>query len=173
MYLLRDPEGFVSLGHPFEIVLVHECSIFLFAKQQSSYEIIILNSLQELKIFLYSKCSSSLILFNVLFLLKLLKVVNYVTQWNLFSFFLFCFSDAVPLLNKTNSEHMFETMTMELEQLMAKVSKNFLFLDQELFCFCFFGWGSYKSLITKLTISQSLCIYFLIVNFFCLNFCLI
>ncbi|XP_029651053.1 Golgi SNAP receptor complex member 1 isoform X2 [Octopus sinensis] len=32
-------------------------------------------------------------------------------------------SDTVPLLNKTNSDHMFETMTMELEQLMAKLTE--------------------------------------------------
>ncbi|XP_029651056.1 Golgi SNAP receptor complex member 1 isoform X5 [Octopus sinensis] len=31
--------------------------------------------------------------------------------------------DTVPLLNKTNSDHMFETMTMELEQLMAKLTE--------------------------------------------------
>lgn len=32
-------------------------------------------------------------------------------------------SDTLPLLNKTNSEHMFETMTMELEQLMTKLTE--------------------------------------------------
>ncbi len=33
---------------------------------------------------------------------------------------LFC-RDTTPLLNKSNSDHMFETMTMEIEQLLAKV----------------------------------------------------
>ena len=31
------------------------------------------------------------------------------------------FSDTSPLLNKTGSEHMFETMEMEIEQLLSKV----------------------------------------------------
>lgn len=40
------------------------------------------------------------------------------------SFFLtFCFSDTSPLLNKSGSEHMFETMEMEIEQLLSKVKE--------------------------------------------------
>lgn len=31
-------------------------------------------------------------------------------------------SDTVPLLSSTNSEHMFETMALEIEQLLSKVS---------------------------------------------------
>ena len=31
------------------------------------------------------------------------------------------FSDTSPLLNKSGSEHMFETMEMEIEQLLSKV----------------------------------------------------
>ena len=31
--------------------------------------------------------------------------------------------DTTPLLNKSNSDHMFETMTMEIEQLLARVGQ--------------------------------------------------
>ena len=33
-----------------------------------------------------------------------------------------CCSDATPLINKASSDHMFETMAMEIEQLLAGVS---------------------------------------------------
>ena len=32
-----------------------------------------------------------------------------------------CFSDSTPLLNKASSAHMFDTMAMEIEQLLARV----------------------------------------------------
>ena len=43
-------------------------------------------------------------------LYPLLTLVHYLT------------SDTVPLLNKSSSDHMFETMAMEIEQLLAKVT---------------------------------------------------
>ena len=35
----------------------------------------------------------------------------------------FC-SDTAPLLNKSSSEHMFDTMAMEIEQLLTKVGQQ-------------------------------------------------
>ena len=52
--------------------------------------------------------------------------------------YLFIFSDTSPLLNKTGSEHMFETMEMEIEQLLSKVCLGyipFLYRGQKYFNF--------------------------------------
>lgn len=44
--------------------------------------------------------------------------------WNI----IICFSDKSPLLQKGGSEHMFETMEMEIEQLLAKVKQEIVCL---------------------------------------------
>lgn len=41
---------------------------------------------------------------------------NYVTT--------FIFSDTTPLINKSSSEHMFDTMAMEIQQLLSKVTQG-------------------------------------------------
>ena len=40
---------------------------------------------------------------------------------------IFVLRDTTPLLNKPNSDHMFETMMMEIEQLLARVSSVHIF----------------------------------------------
>lgn len=43
-------------------------------------------------------------------------------------YFVICSSDTTPLLNNSTQDRMFETMSVEIEQLLAKVSKPSLLI---------------------------------------------
>merc|ERR1719204_186518 len=55
--------------------------------------------------------------------LKLVSFSKLGTSFSSQSEFTLSTSDTSPLLTKSSSEHMFETMTMEIEQLLAKLTE--------------------------------------------------